>query len=44
MMVEPYQTSGLEGKAKIADETAQPHREPMTQESGQVEQVTSKSS
>ena len=29
--------SGLEGKPKIADETAQPHRAPVTQESGQVE-------
>jgi hypothetical protein len=36
-MVELYQTSGLAGKAKIADEMTHPPREPMTQESRQVE-------
>jgi hypothetical protein len=37
MMMEPYQTSGLEGKLKIADETARPRREPLTQERRQGE-------
>ena len=40
MMVELYQTSGLAGKATIADEAAHLPREPMTRESGQVERAS----
>ncbi len=32
MIVEPYQTSDLEGKLKIADDTAQQHRERIAEE------------